>query len=148
MLSTTVHMGSFQQTAKPARAAPGGCEYEDMDAVNIDSMLARFSEHWAPKKIAELNDYDVKIVKVLGDFTWHAHTDTDELFLVIDGRLKIQLRDGDVALGPGELFVVPRGAEHCPRADVETAMLLMEPRGVVNTGDAGGDMTADLEMLT
>jgi len=119
-----------------------------MDAVNIDSMLARFSEHWAPKKIAELNDYDVKIVKVLGDFTWHAHTDTDELFLVIDGRLKIQLRDGDVALGPGELFVVPRGAEHCPRADVETAMLLMEPRGVVNTGDAGGDMTADLEMLT
>ncbi len=148
MLSTTVHMGSFQQTAEPARAAPGGCEYEDMGAVNIASMLARFSEHWAPKKIAELNDYDVKVVKVLGDFTWHAHADTDELFLVIDGRLTIQLRDSDVALGPGELFVVPRGAEHCPRAEVETAMLLMEPRGVVNTGDAGGDMTADLEMLT
>ncbi len=83
-----------------------------MDAVNIGSMLARFSEPWAPKKIAEINDYDVKIVKVLGDFTWHSHADTDELFLVIDGRLTIQMRDGDVALGPGELFVVPRGTEH------------------------------------
>ena len=115
--------------------------------MNIGSMLARFSEHWAPKKIAELNDYDVKIVKVQGDFTWHSHADTDELFLVIDGRLTIQMRDGDVALGPGELFVVPHGAEHCPRADVETAVLLLEPRGVVNTGDAGGDMTAEAETL-
>ncbi len=118
-----------------------------MNAVNIGAMLARFSEHWAPKKIAELNDYDIKIVKVQGDFTWHAHADTDELFLVIDGALTLQLRDGVVRLGPGELFVVPRGAEHCPRADVETAVLLIEPRGVVNTGDAGGDRTAELEPL-
>ena len=118
-----------------------------MDAVNIASMLARFSEHWAPKKIAKLNDYDVKIVKVLGDFTWHAHADTDELFLVIDGGLTIQLRGGDVAVGPGELYVVPRGTEHCPRADQETAVLLIEPRGVVNTGDAGGELTADLGTL-
>ena len=119
-----------------------------MDAVNIDSMLARFSEHWAPKKIAGLNDYDIKIVKVLGEFTWHAHADTDELFFVVDGTLTIQTRDGDVVLGPGELFVVPRGAEHCPRADAEAAVMLIEPRGVVNTGDAGGDMTAEVEALT
>jgi mannose-6-phosphate isomerase-like protein (cupin superfamily) len=118
-----------------------------MDAVNIGAMLARFSEHWAPKKIAELNDYDIKIVKVRGDFTWHAHAGTDELFLVIDGALTLQLRDRDVRLGPGELFVVPRGAEHCPRADVETAVLLIEPRGVLNTGDCGGDRTAALETL-
>jgi mannose-6-phosphate isomerase-like protein (cupin superfamily) len=118
-----------------------------MNAVNIGAMLARFSEHWAPKKIAEMNDYDIKIVKVQGDFTWHAHADTDELFLVIDGALTLQLRDGDVSLGAGDLYVVPRGAEHCPRADVETAVLLIEPRGVVNTGDAGGDRTAELETL-
>lgn len=118
-----------------------------MDAVNIGAMLARFSEHWKPKKIAGLNDYDVKVVKVLGDFTWHAHADTDELFLVIDGRLTIRLRDRDVQLGPGELFVVPRGAEHCPRADVKTSVLLLEPSGVVNTGDAGGELTAGLETL-
>lgn len=119
-----------------------------MDAVNISAMLARFSEQWQPKKIAGLNDYDVKLVKVLGDFTWHSHADTDELFLVIDGRLTIQMRDRDVSLGPGELFVVPRGAEHCPRADAETSVLLLEPSGVVNTGDAGGEMTARLETLT
>jgi mannose-6-phosphate isomerase-like protein (cupin superfamily) len=126
----------------------GRCQDADMNAVNIDSMLARFSEHWAPKKIAELNDYDVKIVKLQGDFTWHSHADTDELFLVIDGALIVQMREGDVRVGPGELFVVPRGTEHCPRADVETAVLLIEPRGVVNTGDAGGDMTAELQTLT
>jgi mannose-6-phosphate isomerase-like protein (cupin superfamily) len=119
-----------------------------MEAVNIGSMLARFSEHWAPKKIAELNDYDVKIVKILGEFTWHAHADIDELFLVINGAMTIQMRDGDVVLGPGELFVVPRGAEHCPRADAEAAVMLIEPRGVVNTGDAGGDLTAEAEALT
>jgi mannose-6-phosphate isomerase-like protein (cupin superfamily) len=131
-------MGSFQQT---------GCHDDGMEAVSIASMLARFSEHWAPKKIGELNDYDVKIVKLLGDFTWHAHPDTDELFLVIDGALTIQLRGRDVAVGPGELYVVPRGTEHCPRAEEETAVLLIEPRGVVNTGDAGGDLTAQLETL-
>jgi mannose-6-phosphate isomerase-like protein (cupin superfamily) len=119
-----------------------------MEAVNIGSMLARFSEHWAPKKIAELNDYDVKIVKVLGEFTWHRHPDTDELFFVIDGALTIQMHDGDVVLGPGELFVVPRGAEHCPRADAEAAVMLIEPRGVVSTGDAGGDGTAEAQALT
>jgi mannose-6-phosphate isomerase-like protein (cupin superfamily) len=119
-----------------------------MDAVNLSSLLDRFSEHWAPKTIAGLNDYDVKIVKVLGEFTWHTHADTDELFLVLDGSLTIQMRDRDVRLSPGELFVVPRGTEHCPRADVETALLLIEPRAVVNTGDAGGPMTAEAERLS
>jgi mannose-6-phosphate isomerase-like protein (cupin superfamily) len=118
-----------------------------MDPVNVDAMLARFAEHWSPKKIASINDYDVRIVKVHGEFTWHQHADTDEFFLVLDGELTIQLRDRNVVLGPRELFVVPRGAEHCPRADVETAVLLLEPGSVVNTGDAGGELTAEVETL-
>ncbi len=119
-----------------------------MDAVNIDAMLARFAEHWSPKKIAQINDYDVRIVKVKGEFTWHQHADTDELFLVLHGELTLQLRDRDVVLGPGELFVVPRGVEHCPRAQIETALMLLEPSSVVNTGDAGGELTAEVETLT
>jgi mannose-6-phosphate isomerase-like protein (cupin superfamily) len=119
-----------------------------MDAVNIDAMLARFDDHWSPKRIAQLNDYDIRIVKVQGEFTWHTHHDTDELFLVLDGELTIQLRDREVLLRPRELFVVPQGVEHCPRAEVETALLLMEPRSVVNTGDAGGALTAEVETLT
>jgi mannose-6-phosphate isomerase-like protein (cupin superfamily) len=119
-----------------------------MDAVNLSALLDRFSEHWAPKTIAAMNDYDVKIVKVLGEFTWHTHAETDELFLVMDGALIIQMRDRHVRLSAGELLVVPRGIEHCPRADVETSLLLIEPRGVVNTGDAGGPLTAEAEQLT
>jgi len=115
--------------------------------VSLTSMLAKFSEHWAPKKIAEINDYDVKIVKLQGEFTWHRHADTDEFFLVIDGQLTIQLREGDVVLEPGELFVVPRGVEHCPKAHAETSVMLIEPKGVVNTGDAGGYLTANLADL-
>jgi mannose-6-phosphate isomerase-like protein (cupin superfamily) len=123
------------------------CHDEDMDAVNLDAMLARFAEHWSPKKIAQINDYDVRIVKVQGEFTWHRHTDTDEFFLVLDGQLTIQMRDRDVVLGPRELFVVPRGVEHRPRADAETAVLLLEPGSVINTGDAGGELTAEVEEL-
>ena len=118
-----------------------------MDAVNVDAMLARFAEHWSPKKIAQVNDYDVRIVKVQGEFTWHRHADTDEFFLVLDGQLTIQMRDHDVVLGPRELFVVPRGVEHCPRS-AETAVLLFEPGNVVNTGDAGGELTAEVEGIT
>jgi mannose-6-phosphate isomerase-like protein (cupin superfamily) len=118
-----------------------------MAPVSLAAMLERFNEHWQPKKIAAINDYDVKIVKLQGEFTWHTHADTDEFFLVISGQLTIQLRDGDVVLGPGDLYVVPRGVEHCPRASQETAALLIEPRGVINTGDAGGDLTAELEDL-
>lgn len=121
---------------------------EGVDAVNIETMLGRFTDQWQPKRIARLNDYDVRIVKLQGEFTWHQHADTDEFFLVISGELTIQLRDRDVVLGPGELFVVPRGAEHCPRADAETAVLLLEPSTVVNTGDAGGDLTAEVETLS
>jgi mannose-6-phosphate isomerase-like protein (cupin superfamily) len=110
--------------------------------VDIGEVLSRFSEHWAPKTVARLNDYEIKVVKLQGEFVWHAHHDTDELFLVIDGRLTIQLRDGDGELGPGQLFVVPRGVEHCPRTDGEVRALLIEPSSVVNTGDAGGPLTA------
>jgi mannose-6-phosphate isomerase-like protein (cupin superfamily) len=124
------------------------CHHERMEPVNLDAMLARFSEHWSPKKIAQVNDYDVRIVKLQGEFTWHRHADTDEFFLVLDGRLTIQIPDRDVVLGPGELFVVPRGVEHCPRADTETSVLLFEPSTVINTCDAGGDLTADVEDLT
>ncbi len=112
---------------------------EHRDAVNVDTMLARFAEHWSPKKIGELNDYDIRIVKVLGEFTWHKHADTDEFFMVLDGELTIQMRDRNVVLAPREIFVVPRGVEHCPRAETETSLLLLEPGSVVNTGDAGGD---------
>jgi len=152
MLSKAVHMWAV--TYVPCRDCGGlGCKNKDMDKahnapVSLTSMLARFSEHWAPKKIAEINDYDVKIVKLQGEFTWHRHPDTDEFFLVVDGQLTIQLRDGDVLLAPGELFVVPRGVEHCPKADGETSVMLIEPRGVVNTGDVGGELTAELADLT
>ena len=118
-----------------------------MDARNLTQLLGRFDEHWSPRKIAELNDYEIKLVKVQGEFVWHEHADTDELFLVISGRLTIALRDRDVVLEPGELFVVPRGVEHCPRAEEETAALLIEPRGVVNTGGAGGSLTAAVQPL-
>lgn len=114
-------------------------------AIDLADKLAQFTEHWSPKRIAQLNDYDIKVVKILGDFVWHSHDDTDELFLVISGELTIQFRDRDVVLGPGQLCVVPRGVEHCPRADAEVTALLLEPAGVVNTGDAGGDLTAVVE---
>ncbi len=116
--------------------------------VNLAAKLSQFSELWAQKKVAVLNDYEVKLAKLKGEFVWHTHEDTDELFLVISGRLTIQLRDADVVLEPGELFVVPRGVEHCPVADEETAILLFEPAGTLNTGDAGGPMTKVAEILS
>lgn len=116
-----------------------------MPVVDIADKLALFSDHWSPKVIARLNDYEVKLAKLKGEFVWHTHEDTDELFLVIEGLLTIQLRDGDVTLGPGQLFVVPRGVEHCPITDGEVSTLLIEPAGVVNSGDAGGALTADTD---
>ena len=110
--------------------------------VDLRDRLSLFSEHWSPKVVATVNDDEVKVVKVKGEFVWHSHADTDELFLVLDGSLTIRLRDGEVTLGPGQLFVVPRGVEHCPVAAEEASVLLVEPTGVVNTGDAGGDLTA------
>ena len=117
------------------------------EKVNLAEKLALFDEHWRPKVVARMNENDVRIVKVKGEFVWHRHDDTDDFFLVLRGRLTIQLRDRDVELGEGELFVVPRGVEHCPRADDEAAVLLIEPAGTVNTGEAGGPLTADAEPL-
>lgn len=110
--------------------------------VDLAQKLALFTEHWSPKVVARLNDYEIKLAKLEGEFVWHSHDETDELFLVLSGELTIQLRDGDVTLGPGQLFVVPRGAEHCPIAAGEVHAMLIEPAGVVNTGDAGGELTA------
>ena len=113
--------------------------------VDLADKLALFSEHWSPKVVARLNDYEIKLVKLEGEFVWHDHADTDELFLVLEGRLTIRLRDPDehsIMLGPGQLYVVPRAVEHCPVADGEVAAMLIEPAGTVNTGDAGGDLTA------
>ena len=117
------------------------------ERVNLAAKLALFDALWQPKIVAQVNDYDVRIVKVKGEFVWHRHDDTDDFFLVLDGHLTIQLRDGDVELEPGELFVVPRGVEHCPRADEETSVLLIEPAGTANTGDAGGPMTAEAKPI-
>ncbi|HYN70957.1 MAG TPA: cupin domain-containing protein [Nakamurella sp.] len=111
-------------------------------AVDLADKFTLFSEHFSPKVIARLNDYEIKLVRINGEFVWHTHQDTDELFLVIDGTLTIQLRDGDVTLRPGQLFVVPRGVEHCPIADGEVQVMLIEPAGVTNTGDVGGSLTA------
>jgi mannose-6-phosphate isomerase-like protein (cupin superfamily) len=117
------------------------------ESIDLAEKFALFSEHWSPKLVARLNDYEVKVVRIKGEFVWHTHEDTDELFLVVEGELTIQLRDRDVVLRPGQLFVVPRGVEHCPRADGEVKALLLEPAGVVNTGDAGGDLTAVVEPI-
>ncbi len=112
------------------------------EAVDITEKLSLFSEHWSPKVVARLNDYEIKVVKVKGEFVWHTHDDTDGLFIVVAGDLTIQLRDGDLGLSAGQLFVVPRGVEHCPVSDGEVHALLIEPTGVVNTGNAGGALTA------
>ncbi len=112
-------------------------------AINLRDKLATFGEQWAPKVIAELNDYQFKLVKLQGEFVWHSHEATDEAFIVLDGAMTIELRDGAVALTAGEMHVVPRGVEHKPRAEHECHVLVIEPRGVVNTGEAGGPQTAD-----
>jgi mannose-6-phosphate isomerase-like protein (cupin superfamily) len=116
-------------------------------ARNLDTALASITEPWQPHRLASLNDDDVKVVKLAGEFVWHTHPDTDELFLVLSGQLVLQLRDRDVWLGPHDVFVVPRGVEHCPRADGEVTAVLIEPQGTVNTGDAGGPLTSPLREL-
>ena len=113
--------------------------------INIADKFASFSERWSPRVVVELNDYQVKLVRIQGEFVWHHHADTDELFIVIDGEMAIELRDGRVELKAGEMFVVPKGVEHRPVAREECRILLVEPRGVVNTGEAGGAYTAPLD---
>jgi mannose-6-phosphate isomerase-like protein (cupin superfamily) len=111
------------------------------DKVNLRAKLALFTDQWSPKIVGELNGQHVKIAKVEGEFVWHAHDDEDELFLVIHGRLTLRLRDRDVVLEPGELFIVPAGVEHLPIAEEETHILMFEPISTVNTGTAGGPRT-------
>jgi mannose-6-phosphate isomerase-like protein (cupin superfamily) len=111
-------------------------------AINLRSKLGLFSECWSPKIIAQLNDYQIKLVKLQGDFLWHSHPETDEVFLVLEGTMEIAFRDGKVELNEGELYVVPKGEEHKPCAAEECSICLIEPMGMPNTGDAGGERTA------
>lgn len=114
------------------------------EAINLQQKLALLSDHWQPKVVAEMNDYQFKIVKILGDFVWHDHQDTDETFVVLEGELRIDFRDGAVFLNDGEMYVVPKGVVHKPYAEHEVKVLLIEPRGVVNTGaETPGDRTAE-----
>jgi mannose-6-phosphate isomerase-like protein (cupin superfamily) len=115
----------------------------DYRAINFSQKFGLFDEQWQPKVVAEMNDYQFKIVKLEGDFIWHDHKTTDETFIVLDGELRIDFRDGAVRLHAGEMFVVPKGVEHKPCAEKEVRLLLIEPRGVPNTGDQGGDRTAE-----
>jgi mannose-6-phosphate isomerase-like protein (cupin superfamily) len=107
-----------------------------MEAINLAAKLATFSEYFKPRTVGQFNGHDLMVVKVKGPFVWHKHDDTDDFFLVLQGSIKIKLRDSDVVLGPGEIFVVPKGVEHCPVADEEAHILLIEPSGTPNTGDA------------
>ena len=104
-----------------------------MNAINLEEKLSTFSQHYQPRTVAQFNGHDVMVVKVKGPFTWHKHDETDDFFLVLKGRMTIQMREGNVTLGPGEMFVVPRGVEHCPVADDEAHLLLIEPTGTPNT---------------
>src|ERR1700710_2430683 len=112
------------------------------DKINLADKLALLGETYSPGIVGYMNDLKLVVVKLEGEFVWHSHEDTDDFFLVLEGQLTIQLRDRDVVLDKGQLFVVPKGVEDCPKADVETHVLLIEPRGTPNTGDAGGDRTA------
>lgn len=112
------------------------------ETINFAEKLSMFSEHWSPRVVAELNDYQFKLVKLQGEFVWHRHDDTDEAFIVLAGEMEIGFRDGTVTVAAGEMFVVPRGVEHVTRARRECQALIVEPRGVVNTGEAGGALTA------
>jgi mannose-6-phosphate isomerase-like protein (cupin superfamily) len=110
--------------------------------INFAEKFAKFSEQWSPKIVAQMNDYHFKLVKVEGEFIWHSHADTDEVFIVLDGQLTIRFRDGEVILRSGEMFVIPEGVEHKPFADRECRIMLVEPAGTINTGDVQSDLTA------
>lgn len=112
-------------------------------AININDKFSKFSEHWSPKVVAEMNDYQFKLAKIQGEFVWHDHKETDEVFIVMEGSMSIEFRDGKVDLSAGEMFVVPKGVEHKPFAENECKIMFVELRGVANTGDAGGELTAE-----
>ncbi len=115
--------------------------------VNLSEKLAGFQEPWSPRIVAAVNDFHVKLVKLKGEFVWHAHEAEDELFLVLHGRLRMKFRDREVVVEPGELIIVPRRTEHCPVADDEVHVLLVEPKSTVNTGTAGGERTRQVEWI-
>lgn len=134
------------QPAAPSRRGTddrSGARRPSLQPVNLLAKCEMFDEQWQPRIVAEVNDYQFKIARVEGEFVWHAHEDTDEAFLVLEGELRIDLPHGSVTLGPGELYVIPRGVRHRPVAERETKLMLVEPRGVLNTGDAGGERTAE-----
>ncbi len=110
--------------------------------INFQSKFKLFSERWSPRIIAQMNDYHFKLVKIQGEFIWHSHADTDEVFIVLDGSMEIHFRDGKVTLSPGEMFIVPRGKEHRPYAENECRLMLVEPAGTLNTGDKQDPLTA------
>lgn len=112
-------------------------------ALNFKEKLSLFDDQWSPKVIAEMNDYQFKVTKLQGDFVWHEHRDTDETFIVLEGNLRIDFRDGCVNLSDGEMFVVPKGVEHKPSAENEVKVLLIEPRGVINTGEEVSELTSE-----
>ena len=111
--------------------------------INLQDKFNKFNEHWSPRIIAQMNDYHFKIAKIQGEFVWHSHPETDEVFIVIQGQMRIAFRDGVAALKEGELLVVPKAVEHKPIAEEECHILMVEPAGTVNTGDAGGDLTVE-----
>ena len=113
-----------------------------MEKINLKEKLSKFSEHWSPKVIAEMNDYQFKLVKIQGEFIWHNHDDTDETFIVIEGEMKIEFENETLELNEGDMFVVPKGVEHKPWAENECKVMIIEPRGVLNTGNSKGDLTA------
>ena len=112
------------------------------EAINFKDKFSKFTDHWAPRVVAEMNDYQFKLVKVEGEFVWHDHPDTDEVFIVIEGTLTIEFRDGMVNLNAGEMFVIPKGLVHKPVANSECKVMIVEPKGVVNTGDYDSKLTA------
>lgn len=118
-----------------------------MQKVNLSEKLALIDEHWSPKAVGAVNDFHVKLVKLQGEFVWHSHDTEDELFLVLKGTLRMQLRDGEVRVGAGEFVIVPHGTEHRPVADEEAHVLLLEPKSTVNTGTAGGERTREVEWI-
>ena len=113
-----------------------------MVKINLQDKFSKFSEHWTPKVIAEMNDYQFKLVRIEGEFVWHNHSDTDEVFIVVEGKMMIEFERETIELNQGEMYVVPRGVQHKPYAEQECKVMLVEPKGVVNTGEASGDLTA------
>lgn len=114
-----------------------------LKTIDLLDKISQIDDHWQPRVVAEMNDYQFKVVKILGDFVWHTHAGTDETFIVLDGHLRIDFRDRSIELGPGEMAVVPKGVEHKPYAESEVKLLLIEPRGVINTGDTTNERTAE-----